>query len=194
MKSCFRHEIKKATVGNLLHLKIQVCSSCKNTCCVLANLSQISQHGAHTPLVPIILHFRIRAPRNERGKVKFVQSQSIQMQEIQLGPLLTVFIAEHTYILFSLEYLLLEAHRPWDVEGVWGHSQFTQERFSLDWYILCVCHSVHTLQSLHFSCWRCSWSNAYIHSWCFYQTCHILQWQTCKKGLQQTKQPEGINI
>ena len=120
MKSCFRHEIKKATVGNLLHLKIQVCSSCKNTCCVLANLSQISQHGAHTPLVPIILHFRIRAPRNERGKVKFVQSQSIQMQEIQLGPLLTVFIAENTHILFSLEYLLLEAHRPWDVEGGGG--------------------------------------------------------------------------
>ena len=151
MKSCFRHEIKKATVGNLLHLKIQVRSSCKNTCCVLANLSQISQHGAHTPLVPIILHFRIRAPRNERGKVKFVQSQSIQMQEIQLGPLLTVFIAEHTHTLFSLEYLLLEAHRPWDVEGGgWRHSQFTQERFSLDWYTLCLSFSTYLTKSAFF--------------------------------------------
>ena len=103
MKSCFRHEIKKATVGNVLRLKIQVCYLCKNTCCVLANLSQISQHSAHTPLVPIILHFRIRAPGNK---------QSTHMQEIQLGHLLTLFITEHTHILFSLEYLLLKVRMP----------------------------------------------------------------------------------
>ena len=50
-------------------------------------------------------------------EMQFVQSQSIQMQEIQLGPLLTLFIADHTHIRFSSEYLHLEAHRPWDVEG-----------------------------------------------------------------------------